>query len=72
MYLGSTPAAIQQMLASLPVVHTGQMDIYQSPFAVVRCEPDAFAHTLVRVVVDSTPTLNGRRVLTVLGMDYPI
>lgn len=68
MYLGSTSASIRDMLASLPVTHTGRMDVYQSTSAVVRVELDAWNYTTVRVDVDSTLTADGRKVLTVRGM----
>ena len=70
MYLGGINAAdVIHALRNAPVVHTGRMDIYQLPNAVVRVAVDALEFTGIRCQVDSTPLADGRRLVTIIGVD---
>jgi hypothetical protein len=71
MYLGTTAPDVLSMLEGLPVVHTGKMDIYQTSSAVVRVEPSALTHRILRCAVDSTPLADGRKLVTITGGEQP-
>ena len=70
MYLGGIDAsAVVYALRDAPVTHTGRMDIYQLPNAVVRVAVDALEFTGIRCQVDSTPLADGRRLVTIVGVN---
>ena len=71
MYLGTTTRDVLSMLEGLPVTHTGHMDIYESRSAVVRVATDALTFRTIRAIVDSTPLLDGRRLITITGNEQP-
>jgi hypothetical protein len=56
-------------LRNCPVVHTGHMDVYQLPGAIVRVAVDALEFRAIRATVDSTPLMDGRKLVTIMGVD---
>lgn len=70
MYLGGISAQdVINALRNAPVTHTGRMDIYQTKAAIVRVATDALEFRALRATVDSTPLADGRKLITIVGVD---
>jgi hypothetical protein len=69
-FLGGINAVdVIRALRNCPVVHTGHMDVYQLPGAIVRVAVDALEFRAIRATVDSTPLMDGRKLVTIMGVD---